>query len=154
MSDRFLMLEARCTGANLAIYKPLVPGTQMSAEVRVDKATPTAVVPTPSGLVQACQMGIALIIEVGDQGDGRGASMVVSASVGGFFGVLSGETVPIAAIEASAHSFARMLYPLARSEVAHLLASARLADVPVSWDIGPNEESEGQSFTRNGKLGR
>ena len=61
----------------------------------------------------------------------------VSSGVAGIFLLDAAEDLNEKVLLTSRPLFARMLFPVARAEVARLLTGAKFNDVPLGWDLGP-----------------
>jgi hypothetical protein len=73
-----------------------------------------------------------------------------TATVEGQFALVEGGTISLEQLTENSFDLARLLFPVARAEIARLLTQARMNDIPLPWDlprevVSPSDVQVGQS---------
>jgi preprotein translocase subunit SecB len=138
--DRFLLLEANVVGAAIDVHSSPSSGAQASFKVEIENHLLTKVEGVKDAAEQLNKTTISLNIQISNR-EKSPPEPHVSASVRitGTF-MLLGEHKGVSKDEHEKchHDFARILFPLARSELARMLSRAKIPDVPLVWDLGPD----------------
>lgn len=143
--DNMVLAEARVLGSNLTVSK--WPDRKEQAHATIQIEVGHAIhegEDQPNGKV--LQVNVAINVGASSKADPEDKLFSVSARIGGAFVFLKEiDKLDDATLVSARHSLARMLYPLARFEIARKLTSAKFNDVPLAWDLGPptSEDDEG-----------
>lgn len=147
--DRFVLMECKLVGENFALGPPVPPPSKGASETLtvelVVKLEHGHAEPPPDGAKQAIQGTVELEARVARKLQPEPAVYTATVRIAGLFVLASGEPVSLPDMEQDRHSITRMLYPVARSYLWMLLARARVPDLPMPWDVGPDSAGAAMS---------
>ncbi len=135
--DRFVLADARIVSCHFDLINPNVT-TPTKANVTVAAVPQNFVAETPpEGAKQAIQTVIDVHLNVASADNAEDRFYSLQLKVTGTFVMAEGDVATLEEIASEGHCFARMIFPLARSEIVRVLARAKVPDLPLAWDIGP-----------------
>lgn len=133
--DRVVLAVARIKGSSFILVNEREGQIDVAATLSVAQ-NHTLFVPAEDqqGAKQAYTTVINAVLDVKDSKDGA-QILRAGAVVEGLFVLMEGSPVTAEQLKGSSFDLARLLFPVARAEIARLLAQARMSDVPVQWDL-------------------
>lgn len=139
--DQFLLAECKLIRESLTIHKPI--DGKVSAKFNVAMGFEVGTLdPPPGDAKQAIRASVSLDVSVVDKEDPPATFYEAAVQVAGLLLLPSGDPVDSDAIASDQHSIARMIFPICRSYLWQMLARARIPDLPMAWDLGPQAQKQ------------
>lgn len=154
--DRFVLMECKLVSENFVLGPPVPPPEKGASETLavelVVKLEHGHAEPPPDGAKQAILGTVELDARVSRKSQPEPPVYTATVRIAGLFLLTSGEPVGLPEMEQDRHSITRMLYPVARSYLWLLLARARVPDLPMPWDVGPDSAGAASSADSEPKV--
>lgn len=146
IAERFVLADVRISAAGIQILSEYRGPISANFEVSIEQRRP---IEPPKGAIAANETTVQLTVTTAKVDDGEQSTDPVfnaKVRVEGAFVLPEGQEPAPQDLSSCHHTFARMIFPLARSELGRMLSRARLQDVPLIWDLGPEDEEGSVSF--------